>query len=91
MRVRESDDDTTPPAQFLKRFNNVPIPVKAGAGPGGKKVDVVNVSLGPVQWEGANDARVSGTVFESWIQQKCGTPWPMYASRASGKWLVVNK
>jgi hypothetical protein len=91
LRLRESDDDTTPPAEFLRRFNNIGIPVKADAGQSGKKVDFVDVNLGPVEWQGASDARVSGTVFESWVQQKCGTPWPMHASRASGKWCAVNK
>jgi hypothetical protein len=80
-----------PPAEFLKRFADLKIPVKpASMGQGlDPKTPVVGVSLGEVQWQGADKARVMGRVAESWVVHKCGTPWPMNVSRKQGKWCVV--
>jgi hypothetical protein len=86
-------DGNDPPAEFLKRLADLKAPVWPAsiAKDLAPKVMVVGITLGVVEWQGADEARVLGRVAESWVAHKCGTPWPMNASRKQGKWIVVVK
>ena len=91
IQLRDDDDKTDPPAAFLQRFADLKVSVRAASVQ--MRVDdprpAADIWLGPVEWQGTNDVRMMGRVYEAWVTQKCGTPWPMLASRKDGKWAMV--
>ncbi len=85
-------DHRDPPAEFLNRFAGTPIPVMAASAmPAKDPPKRVHVNFGPVEFTNPDKARVLGSCFASWVEYRCGTPWPMYAERQNGKWVVVHK
>jgi hypothetical protein len=81
-----------PPVEFLRRFDGHRIPVKAaGTMPEKDPPQWVNVRLGEVQFTNPDQARVMGRWTAWCVQEKCGTPYPMYAERQNGKWVAVHK